>query len=167
MYQLINVVTIGFSNPFSSQGFDDCVRCWFCGGGLRNWEDGDSPWIEHARWYPSCDYLKQRKGDLFIEMHRQNRDEEDPWIPPPSHPHPQTTQPQPRPHTSQSHQGTPRNEMENAMLKSTDEEEKDDIAVRSVLEMGYSKSIIDSAVERLRKQGMFKGKIFNDTAQRI
>ena len=100
-------------------------------------------------------------------MHRQTRDEEDPWIPPPSPPHPQTTQPQPRPHTSQSHQGTPRNEMEHAMQKSTDEEEKDDIAVRSVLEMGYSKSIIDSAVERLRKQGMFKGKIFYDTAQRV
>ena len=140
-------------NLFSFSGFGDCVRCWFCGGGLRNWEDGDMPWIEHARWYPSCDYLKQRKGDLFIEMHRQNRDEEDLWIPPPSPPPQQTSRPSHRPHSSQSNQGTSRNEMENAMQKPTEEEEKDDIAVKSVLQMGYSKSTVHSAVEHLRKQG--------------
>ena len=153
---------IVISKLFSSSGFGDCVRCWFCGGGLRNWEDGDMPWIEHARWYPSCEYLKQRKGDLFIEMHRQNGDEKDPLIPPPTPPPPQTSQPSQTPLVRQSQQSTHRNEMENAMQKSAEDEEKDDIAVRSVLEMGYSKSTVDSAVEHFRKQGIFKENMFKN-----
>ena len=44
--------------------------------------------------------------------------------------------------------------MEYAMGKTSTEDEKDDIAVRSVLEMGYAKTTIASAVEHLRKQGM-------------
>ncbi|KAL5010196.1 hypothetical protein ScPMuIL_012501 [Solemya velum] len=48
-------------------GFGDCVRCFFCGGGLRNWEDGDNPWVEHARWYPRCAFVKQCKGESFIK----------------------------------------------------------------------------------------------------
>ena len=47
------------------------------------------------------------------------------------------------------------NERENAMGNSSTEDEKDDIAVRSVLEMGYAKTTIDSAVEHLRKQGTY------------
>ena len=86
-------------------------------------------------------------------MHR-NRDEEDPWLPPtpPSASHPSAA--------SQSHHGTLLNETEKAMQKST--EENDDIAVRSVLEMGYSKSTVDAAAEHLRKQGMLKGNMFID-----
>ena len=34
-----------------------------------------------------------------------------------------------------------------------EEEEEDDIASRSVVEMGYSKAVTDSAVQQLRKQG--------------
>ncbi|KAK3603524.1 hypothetical protein CHS0354_027940 [Potamilus streckersoni] len=47
-------------------GVGDCVRCFFCGGGLRSWEEGDNPWEEHAQWYPDCVFLKQCKGDLFV-----------------------------------------------------------------------------------------------------
>jgi hypothetical protein len=43
------------------------TRCFFCGGGLRNWEAGDDPWVEHARWFPKCAYLRQSKGDKFVE----------------------------------------------------------------------------------------------------
>ena len=46
----------------------DLVRCFFCGGGMKNWEYGDSPWIEHARWFPTCEYLKQCKGRDFINL---------------------------------------------------------------------------------------------------
>ena len=35
-------------------GKKDLVRCFYCGGGLRDWEQGDNPWEEHARWHPSC-----------------------------------------------------------------------------------------------------------------
>ena len=86
-------------------------------------------------------------------MHRQNRDEEDPLIPPPSPTFPQTYRPSQTPHVRQSNQDTPRNEMVNAMQTSTEEEKKDDIAFRSVLEMGYARSTVDSIVEILRKEG--------------
>ncbi|WAR07713.1 BIR7A-like protein [Mya arenaria] len=48
-------------------GVSDCVRCFSCGGGMRNWEHGDDPWIEHARWFPNCQYVKQCKGQGFID----------------------------------------------------------------------------------------------------
>lgn len=30
---------------FFYTGYKDCTRCFFCGGGLRNWEEGDNPWV--------------------------------------------------------------------------------------------------------------------------
>ncbi|KAL3882668.1 hypothetical protein ACJMK2_028985 [Sinanodonta woodiana] len=47
-------------------GVDDCVRCFFCGGGLKSWEEGDDTWEEHARWYPECAFLKQSMGEDFV-----------------------------------------------------------------------------------------------------
>jgi hypothetical protein len=29
---------------FLFAGYQDYTRCFFCGGGLRNWEAGDDPW---------------------------------------------------------------------------------------------------------------------------
>ncbi|CAL1528891.1 unnamed protein product [Lymnaea stagnalis] len=48
-------------------GHGDSVKCFFCDGGLRNWEPNDDPWREHARWFPRCPYVKQAKGTAFIE----------------------------------------------------------------------------------------------------
>ncbi|XP_055890068.1 baculoviral IAP repeat-containing protein 7-like [Biomphalaria glabrata] len=48
-------------------GHGDSVKCFFCDGGLRNWEPNDDPWREHARWFPRCQYVKQSKGLAFIE----------------------------------------------------------------------------------------------------
>lgn len=39
-------------------GTGDLVRCFYCGGGLRNWDKFDDPWKEHKRWFPKCDFLK-------------------------------------------------------------------------------------------------------------
>ncbi|KAL3882666.1 hypothetical protein ACJMK2_028984 [Sinanodonta woodiana] len=47
-------------------GVGDCVRCFFCGGGLRSWDEGDDPWEEHAHWYPDCAFLHQCRGDEFM-----------------------------------------------------------------------------------------------------
>lgn len=33
-------------------GHGDNVKCFHCDGGLRNWEPGDDPWQEHAKWFP-------------------------------------------------------------------------------------------------------------------
>jgi hypothetical protein len=49
-----------------STGVSDEVKCFFCGGGLKDWEPGESPWDEHAKWYPTCDFLRIMKGDVFI-----------------------------------------------------------------------------------------------------
>ncbi|XP_070191014.1 baculoviral IAP repeat-containing protein 7-like isoform X2 [Littorina saxatilis] len=52
---------------FFYAGFNDSVKCFFCDGGLRNWEREDDPWHEHARWFPRCKYVRQVKGDKFVE----------------------------------------------------------------------------------------------------
>ncbi|XP_060575412.1 baculoviral IAP repeat-containing protein 7-B-like [Ruditapes philippinarum] len=49
----------------------DCVRCFSCGGGLRNWEYGDSPWEEHARWFPWCRFLIEEKGLEFVRQYQE------------------------------------------------------------------------------------------------
>ncbi|XP_061192093.1 baculoviral IAP repeat-containing protein 3-like [Saccostrea echinata] len=53
---------------FFYAGYGDYTRCFFCGGGLRNWEPGDDPWTEHARWFPKCAFLRQNKGDEFVAL---------------------------------------------------------------------------------------------------
>jgi len=45
---------------------EDKVKCFHCAGGLSHWEPEDDPWIEHARWFPKCVFLRQCKGDQFI-----------------------------------------------------------------------------------------------------
>nr|XP_034335617.1 putative inhibitor of apoptosis [Crassostrea gigas]XP_034335618.1 putative inhibitor of apoptosis [Crassostrea gigas]XP_034335619.1 putative inhibitor of apoptosis [Crassostrea gigas] len=53
---------------FLYAGYGDYTRCFFCGGGLRNWEAGDDPWTEHARWFPKCAFVRQNKGDEFVAL---------------------------------------------------------------------------------------------------
>jgi len=48
-------------------GERDRVKCWCCNGGLQNWDKFDNPWFEHAKWFPTCEYLLQKKGPEFIE----------------------------------------------------------------------------------------------------
>ncbi|KAI8742847.1 death-associated inhibitor of apoptosis 1 [Biomphalaria glabrata] len=52
---------------FYYAGYGDCSRCFCCGGGLRNWEDEDDVWIEHARWFPKCAFVRQKLGQPFID----------------------------------------------------------------------------------------------------
>ena len=42
------------------------VKCWYCNGGLQNWARFDNPWFEHAKWFPTCEYLLQKKGPEFV-----------------------------------------------------------------------------------------------------
>ena len=44
----------------------DRVKCWYCNGGLQNWEYDDDPWYEHAKWFPSCEFLLEKKGHDFV-----------------------------------------------------------------------------------------------------
>ncbi|BFZ10832.1 hypothetical protein BsWGS_13870 [Bradybaena similaris] len=52
---------------FYYAGYGDCARCFYCGGGLRNWEDDDNVWVEHARWFPKCAYIRQTIGQQFVD----------------------------------------------------------------------------------------------------
>ncbi|KAH9510064.1 hypothetical protein Btru_043410 [Bulinus truncatus] len=52
---------------FYYAGYGDCARCFFCGGGLRNWEEEDNVLVEHARWFPKCAYIRQLLGQNFVD----------------------------------------------------------------------------------------------------
>ena len=60
----------------SCSGYGDCARCFYCGGGLRNWELNDNVWVEHARWFPKCAFLKQTKGQPFIDAVKRLNDQD-------------------------------------------------------------------------------------------
>ncbi|KAK6171479.1 hypothetical protein SNE40_019661 [Patella caerulea] len=42
---------------FSFTGSPDGVRCVFCKGILRNWQDVDIPMIEHRKHFPNCPFV--------------------------------------------------------------------------------------------------------------
>uniref|UniRef100_A0A146LQQ7 Apoptosis inhibitor IAP n=4 Tax=Lygus TaxID=30084 RepID=A0A146LQQ7_LYGHE len=59
-------------NVLSDAGFfytgkGDQTICYHCGGGLKDWEETDEPWVEHARWFSKCPYVLAVKGKSFIE----------------------------------------------------------------------------------------------------
>ncbi|KAJ1079876.1 hypothetical protein NDU88_000108 [Pleurodeles waltl] len=47
-------------------GHGDQVKCFYCDGGLRNWEEDDDPWTEHAKWFPRCEFLQHVLGQDYI-----------------------------------------------------------------------------------------------------
>ena len=47
-------------------GLRDRVKCWYCNGGLQNWDQEDDPWAEHAKWFPLCEFVLQQKGPEFV-----------------------------------------------------------------------------------------------------
>jgi len=48
-------------------GTHDRVKCFYCNGGLQNWDTYDEPWFEHAKWFPHCEFLLQQKGLEYVE----------------------------------------------------------------------------------------------------
>jgi hypothetical protein len=58
---------------FAYLGVLDHVKCFYCDGGLRNWESGDEPWLEHARWFPNCSFLILNKGETFVNNVTRNK----------------------------------------------------------------------------------------------
>ncbi|VVC24368.1 BIR repeat,Zinc finger, RING/FYVE/PHD-type,Zinc finger, RING-type [Cinara cedri] len=58
---------------FFFTGCNDEVRCYYCDGGLQNWEASDNPWVEHAKWFPNCDFLTLVKGERFLDAHLVER----------------------------------------------------------------------------------------------
>ena len=62
-------------------GLSDQVKCFYCDGGLRNWQSEDEPWKEHARWFDKCVFVRLVKGDEYIKSCVQERPPEKAGLP--------------------------------------------------------------------------------------
>lgn len=47
-------------------GQSDSTTCFYCNGGIQNWDYNDDPWIEHAKWFPDCPFVLSKKGIKFV-----------------------------------------------------------------------------------------------------
>ncbi|CAF2086045.1 unnamed protein product [Rotaria magnacalcarata] len=54
-----NLVRAGFY----CTGVSGEVTCFYCNGSLHKWGPNDNPMVEHARWFPHCDYAKHLCGN--------------------------------------------------------------------------------------------------------
>jgi len=58
---------------FYSLGTSDKAKCYYCNGGLQNWDFEDEPWTEHAKWFPGCEHVLKNYGPSFVvSLVRQN-----------------------------------------------------------------------------------------------
>ncbi len=62
----------------SPSGRGDRVQCYYCDGGLKNWDPSDEPWEEHAKWFGDCGFLRIVKGSQFVEEVQRRKQGEDP-----------------------------------------------------------------------------------------
>lgn len=51
-------------------GSSDKVQCYSCKGILKNWKDGDVPWIEHIKHFPQCQFVRQCVPSTVKEIHK-------------------------------------------------------------------------------------------------
>ena len=133
---------------FFFAGYGDCARCFFCGGGLRNWEINDNVWIEHARWFPRCTYIRYTRGQEFIDAIRRINDRgtginislQD---------------------VAREMYGT--SAVELPLLTGTEDRIASDPAVRAVVEIGFDRQDVIQAAKDLRsaKQPVISDKIIN------
>ncbi|XP_061192111.1 baculoviral IAP repeat-containing protein 2-like [Saccostrea echinata] len=124
---------------FLYAGYGDYTRCFFCGGGLRNWEPEDDPWIEHARWFPKCAFLRQNKGDEFVALVQIEHEEQEKLE------EMETTGNAP---SFQSNNPTIASSLSNS--GHTNVSNIYDLAsVQSVLDMGYSQQVVKEAFDVL------------------
>lgn len=60
------------SDELSEAGFfytgkGDQTVCFSCGGGLKDWDQSDDPWEQHAKWFSKCSFVSMVKGRSFIQ----------------------------------------------------------------------------------------------------
>jgi len=53
-------------------GKGDQVLCFYCEGGLQNWDSNDDPWEEHAKHFPRCGFLNETKSPDFVRNIQDN-----------------------------------------------------------------------------------------------
>lgn len=52
---------------FFYTGHGDKTKCFYCDGGLKDWESDDVPWEQHARWFDRCAYVQLVKGRDYVQ----------------------------------------------------------------------------------------------------
>ncbi|AEW69561.1 inhibitor of apoptosis protein [Helicoverpa zea nudivirus 2] len=52
---------------FFYAGMVDCTKCFYCDGGLNDWNPCDDPWEQHAIHFDRCVFLLYKKGPLYVE----------------------------------------------------------------------------------------------------
>nr|UIX56245.1 IAP3 [Hyphantria cunea nucleopolyhedrovirus]UIX56391.1 IAP3 [Hyphantria cunea nucleopolyhedrovirus] len=52
---------------FFYTGQGDKTKCFYCDGGLKDWEADDEPWRLHARWFERCPYVSLVKGRDYVQ----------------------------------------------------------------------------------------------------
>eukprot|EP00093_Oithona_nana_P000072 00072.XXX_1718_259_1 [CDS] Oithona nana genome sequencing. len=114
-------------------GFSDQTKCFYCDGGLRNWQPEDDPWTEHARWFFKCGFVRLVKGDEFISKCLDERP------------------PEPLAPEISKNPRTPSDDEIKTLMSST--------VVQQVLSMGVDASRIKSA---LKRQILKNGQPFSD-----
>lgn len=110
-------------------GVADFTRCYCCGGGLRNWEPGDDPVLEHTRWFPNCEYVKILKGERYVAAVQRRHQE----------------------HMAQQH----RQQSEHAQRHDENHSPADPMATEAaevILEMGYTAERTREAILAVRHQ---------------
>jgi len=61
------------SAGFYYVGIGDQTLCFYCGGGLKDWDNEDDPWEQHALWFPKCNFLLLKKTPSFVtEVHKKH-----------------------------------------------------------------------------------------------
>ncbi|XP_046557212.1 baculoviral IAP repeat-containing protein 2-like [Haliotis rubra] len=45
----------------------DRVKCGYCRGKVYGWQAGDDPWMEHARCFPTCPYIRLCLGEEMLQ----------------------------------------------------------------------------------------------------
>jgi len=58
---------------FYYMGESDRTKCFFCYGGLWQWEPEDDPWEQHAMHHPMCGFVLAVRGQGFIDQMRHMR----------------------------------------------------------------------------------------------
>ncbi|XP_044740157.1 baculoviral IAP repeat-containing protein 3-like [Chrysoperla carnea] len=53
---------------FFYTGRGDQTTCFHCGLGLKDWEENDDPWEQHARWFSKCTHVLLNKGQEFVQQ---------------------------------------------------------------------------------------------------
>ncbi|XP_063370643.1 death-associated inhibitor of apoptosis 1-like [Cydia amplana] len=52
---------------FYYTGQSDKTKCFYCDGGLKDWEKDEVPWEQHARWFDRCAYVQLVKGGDYVQ----------------------------------------------------------------------------------------------------